>query len=137
MPEVFDTRLKSAASPQTMYRGMPRPRPPARMRRRHPCVPPWNERGVSASRPANGFKGHTMGGVLVFQDVTDLQNAARTRPFGHHDALTGLPNRSAFGRALTESTRASPGRRLALCSSISIASRQSTIRRGTRRATTF
>ncbi|MEO8756596.1 MAG: PAS domain S-box protein [Devosia sp.] len=76
-------------------------------------------RGVSGTAaPVRTAGGRVIGTVLVFKDVTDTQE--QTRRLAHsanHDALTGLPNRFAFGRALAEAKRqASVERRThALC----------------------
>jgi diguanylate cyclase (GGDEF)-like protein/PAS domain S-box-containing protein len=64
-------------------------------------------RGVSGiATPVRAEDNHIIGAVLVFKDVTDHQ--AEQRKLAHsanHDVLTGLPNRSAFGRALAEACR--------------------------------
>jgi diguanylate cyclase (GGDEF)-like protein/PAS domain S-box-containing protein len=64
-------------------------------------------RGVSGiATPVRAEDNHTIGAVLVFKDVTDHQ--AEQRKLAHsatHDVLTGLPNRSAFARALAEACR--------------------------------
>ena len=54
-----------------------------------------------SAAPVRTPEGKTLGAVLVFQDVT--QSRALQKELAHsasHDALTGLPNRSAFERAL-------------------------------------
>jgi diguanylate cyclase (GGDEF)-like protein/PAS domain S-box-containing protein len=54
--------------------------------------------------PVFGESGTLTGAVLVFQDVT--QSRALQRQLAHsasHDDLTGLPNRAAFERALSDS----------------------------------
>lgn len=76
-------------------------------------------RGISGSAsPVRDQEGRTIGAVLVFKDVTDLQEEQRRLTHSaNHDALTGLPNRSAFARELAEASRqASNGdRKHALC----------------------
>lgn len=55
-----------------------------------------------SAAPVRTRDGRTIGAVLVFQDMT--QNRAQQQKLAHsaaHDALTGLPNRQAFERALT------------------------------------
>lgn len=55
----------------------------------------------SSAAPLRTPEGSIIGAVLVFQDVTDSR--ALQRQLAHsatHDALTGLPNRLAFERAL-------------------------------------
>ncbi len=55
-----------------------------------------------SAAPVRTPAGELIGAVLVFQDVT--QSRALQRQLAHsamHDSLTGLPNRSAFERALT------------------------------------
>ena len=55
----------------------------------------------SSAAPLRTPEGGIVGAVLVFQDVTDSR--ALQRQLAHsatHDALTGLPNRLAFERAL-------------------------------------
>jgi diguanylate cyclase (GGDEF)-like protein/PAS domain S-box-containing protein len=55
-----------------------------------------------SAAPVRTPQGTIIGAVLVFQDVT--QSRALQRQLAHsamHDGLTGLPNRSAFERALT------------------------------------
>lgn len=61
-------------------------------------------RGVSGTAaPVRTADGHVIGAVLVFKDVTDTQEQKRRLAHSaNHDALTGLPNRFAFGRALAE-----------------------------------
>jgi diguanylate cyclase (GGDEF)-like protein/PAS domain S-box-containing protein len=59
----------------------------------------------SSAAPLSGPDGETMGAVLVFQDVTSSR--ALQKQLAHsasHDALTGLPNRPAFERALAAVT---------------------------------
>jgi diguanylate cyclase (GGDEF)-like protein len=56
--------------------------------------------------------------VLVFKDITVAQELRRELAHSaNHDPLTGLPNRTAFGRALAEATRqaVSEQRRHAVC----------------------
>jgi diguanylate cyclase (GGDEF)-like protein/PAS domain S-box-containing protein len=56
----------------------------------------------SSAAPVRTQEGRTMGAVLVFQDIT--QSRALQQQLAHsasHDALTGLPNRVAFDRALS------------------------------------
>jgi len=70
------------------------------------------------SSPVRATDGETVGVVLVFQDVT--QNRELQRRLAHsanHDALTGLPNRSAFdhGLALAVETARSMERHHVLC----------------------
>ena len=64
-------------------------------------------RGISGvASPVHSADGQMVGTVLVFKDVTDSQ--ALKRELAHsanHDALTGLPNRAAFARALAEAKR--------------------------------
>ena len=62
-------------------------------------------------------EGATIGAVLVFKDVTTLQEAQRQLAHSaNHDELTGLPNRSALTRALSNVTRPGPGQHTtALC----------------------
>ena len=66
-------------------------------------------RGVSGTAsPVQDASGGTIGAVLVFKDVTSFQEAQRQLTHSaNHDGLTGLPNRSAFARALTDASRAS------------------------------
>lgn len=55
----------------------------------------------SSAAPVRTPEGRTIGAVLVFQDVTESR--ALQKELAHsasHDALTGLPNRTAFERAL-------------------------------------
>ena len=61
-------------------------------------------RGVSGTAaPVRTEDGRVIGAVLVFKDVTDTQEQKRRLAHSaNHDALTGLPNRFAFGRALAE-----------------------------------
>ncbi|OWK20481.1 hypothetical protein AJ88_29245 [Mesorhizobium amorphae CCBAU 01583] len=84
-----------------------------------------------ARRPMSGG-----GWVATFDDITERRRAEeRMTHLAHHDTLTNLPNRSMFrerlDQALSEPTVA-PWRS---SRSISIASRPSTIRLGTRPAT--
>jgi diguanylate cyclase (GGDEF)-like protein/PAS domain S-box-containing protein len=67
-----------------------------------------NARGVSGTAsPVQDASGGTIGAVLVFKDVTSFQEAQRQLTHSaNHDALTGLPNRSALARALSEASRA-------------------------------
>lgn len=64
-------------------------------------------RGVSGTAsPVRSEDGRTMGAVLVFKDATDHQEEQRRLAHSaSHDGLTGLPNRAAFSRALTEACR--------------------------------
>jgi diguanylate cyclase len=64
-------------------------------------------RGVSGTAsPVRDQDGHTIGAVLVFKDVTDLQEEQRRLTHSaNHDVLTGLPNRSAFSRVLSDACR--------------------------------
>ena len=64
-------------------------------------------RGVAGSAaPVRTEDGHVVGAVLVFKDVTESQQMQRQLAHSaSHDALTGLPNRTAFNRALTEARR--------------------------------
>ena len=56
--------------------------------------------------PVRTEDGRVVGAVLVFKDVTDTQEQRRRLAHSaNHDALTGLPNRSAFALALTEAQR--------------------------------
>jgi diguanylate cyclase (GGDEF)-like protein/PAS domain S-box-containing protein len=56
--------------------------------------------------PVRTQDGRVIGAVLVFKDVTDTQEQKRRLAHSaNHDALTGLPNRFAFGRALAEAQR--------------------------------
>jgi diguanylate cyclase (GGDEF)-like protein/PAS domain S-box-containing protein len=61
-------------------------------------------RGVSGTvAPVRTEDGLLVGAVLVFKDVTDTQEERRMLAHSaSHDALTGLPNRTAFSLALTE-----------------------------------
>ena len=63
-----------------------------------------NARGVSGTAsPVQDSTGRTIGAVLVFKDVTSFQEAQRQLTHSaNHDVLTGLPNRSALARALSE-----------------------------------
>ncbi|MEO9230678.1 MAG: PAS domain S-box protein [Devosia sp.] len=67
-----------------------------------------NGRGVSGTAsPVKDANGRTIGAVLVFKDVTNLQQAQRQLTHSaNHDGLTDLPNRSALVRALSEAARA-------------------------------
>ena len=64
-------------------------------------------RGVSGTAsPVRAEDGRTMGAVLVFKDATDVQEEQRRLAHSaNHDGLTGLPNRVAFARALSEACR--------------------------------
>jgi diguanylate cyclase (GGDEF)-like protein/PAS domain S-box-containing protein len=64
-------------------------------------------RGVSGTAsPVRDQDGHTIGAVLVFKDVTDVREEQRRLTHSaNHDVLTGLPNRSAFGRVLADACR--------------------------------
>jgi len=64
-------------------------------------------RGVSGTAaPVRTEDGKVIGAVLVFKDVTDTQEQKRRLAHSaNHDALTGLPNRFAFGQALAEAQR--------------------------------
>jgi diguanylate cyclase (GGDEF)-like protein/PAS domain S-box-containing protein len=64
-------------------------------------------RGVSGSAaPVRTAEGRIIGAVLVFKDVTESQEQQRRLAHSaNHDPLTGLPNRTAFGRALAEARR--------------------------------
>jgi diguanylate cyclase (GGDEF)-like protein/PAS domain S-box-containing protein len=64
-------------------------------------------RGVSGTAsPVRRDDGHTMGAVLVFKDATDHQEEQRRLAHSaNHDGLTGLPNRAAFSRMLSEACR--------------------------------
>jgi diguanylate cyclase (GGDEF)-like protein/PAS domain S-box-containing protein len=64
-------------------------------------------RGVSGTAsPVRTEDGRTLGAVLVFKDATDHQEEQRRLAHSaSHDGLTGLPNRVAFARALTEACR--------------------------------
>lgn len=66
-----------------------------------------NGRGVSGTAsPVKDATGSTIGAVLVFKDVTSIQEARRQLTHSaNHDALTGLPNRAALARALSEASR--------------------------------
>ena len=61
-------------------------------------------RGVDGTAsPVRDQNGRTIGAVLVFKDVTDLQEEQRRLAYSaNHDVLTGLPNRLAFSRILSE-----------------------------------
>jgi len=77
-----------------------------------------NKRGVSGTAsPVRDANGRTIGAVLVFKDVTSFQEAQRQLAHSaNHDGLTGLPNRSAFGRALSEAaSRSANGQSSVLC----------------------
>jgi diguanylate cyclase (GGDEF)-like protein/PAS domain S-box-containing protein len=65
-------------------------------------------RGISGTAaPVQNGEGHTIGAVVVFKDITSLQEAQRQLAYSaNHDGLTSLPNRSAFMRALSEASRA-------------------------------
>jgi diguanylate cyclase (GGDEF)-like protein/PAS domain S-box-containing protein len=64
-------------------------------------------RGVSGTAsPVRSEDGRTMGAVLVFKDATDHQEEQRRLAHSaNHDGLTGLPNRAAFAKALSEACR--------------------------------
>jgi diguanylate cyclase (GGDEF)-like protein/PAS domain S-box-containing protein len=64
-------------------------------------------RGVAGTAaPVRTEDGHTIGAVLVFEDNTETQEEKRRLAHSaNHDVLTGLPNRAAFLRALTEARR--------------------------------
>jgi len=64
-------------------------------------------RGVSGTAaPVRTEDGRVVGAVLVFKDVTESQQVQRQLAHSaNHDPLTGLPNRSAFTRALSEARR--------------------------------
>lgn len=64
-------------------------------------------RGVSGTAsPVRSEDGRSIGAVLVFKDATDHQEEQRRLAHSAtHDGLTGLPNRVAFGRALSEACR--------------------------------
>jgi diguanylate cyclase (GGDEF)-like protein/PAS domain S-box-containing protein len=66
-----------------------------------------NGRGVSGTAsPVRAEDGRTMGAVLVFKDATDHQEEQRRLAHSaSHDGLTGLPNRVAFARALSDACR--------------------------------
>ena len=56
--------------------------------------------------PVRDGSGKVIGAVLVFKDVTGQQEQRRRLAHSaNHDALTGLPNRSSFARALAEAQR--------------------------------
>ncbi|WP_341503908.1 EAL domain-containing protein [Gallaecimonas sp. GXIMD4217] len=70
-----------------------------------------------SAAPVKTLAGEVMGAVLVFQDVTESQEMLRQLSHSaSHDALTGLPNRTAFERELREMAKLSAehGRRHAL-----------------------
>lgn len=55
-----------------------------------------------SAAPVRAGDGSVLGAVLVFQDVTRTRTLQRELAFSAlHDALTGLPNRLSFERALT------------------------------------
>jgi diguanylate cyclase (GGDEF)-like protein/PAS domain S-box-containing protein len=64
-------------------------------------------RGVSGTAsPVRTEDGRSIGAVLVFKDATDHQEEQRRLAHSaNHDGLTGLPNRTAFARALSEACR--------------------------------
>jgi len=64
-------------------------------------------RGVNGTAaPVRTEDGQVIGAVLVFKDVTDSQELRRRLAHSaNHDALTGLPNRTAFATVLTEAKR--------------------------------
>jgi diguanylate cyclase (GGDEF)-like protein/PAS domain S-box-containing protein len=56
--------------------------------------------------PVRDESGKVIGAVLVFKDVTGQQEQRRRLAHSaNHDALTGLPNRSSFARALADAQR--------------------------------
>lgn len=65
------------------------------------------EFGVSGTAsPVLDANDGIIGAVLVFKDITNLQEAQRKLAHSaNHDGLTGLPNRSALVRALSEASR--------------------------------
>lgn len=72
----------------------------------------------SSAAPVRTPEGKTIGAVLVFQDIT--QSRALQKQLAHsasHDALTGLPNRVAFERALAAAVKTAreEGRLHSLC----------------------
>ena len=76
---------------------MPRVRPGQRRALRH------LGRHVGAGAPPPEEAGRLIGGVLVFQDVTERQEAAELiRYMANHDPLTNLPNRNYFRRRLPQ-----------------------------------
>jgi diguanylate cyclase (GGDEF)-like protein/PAS domain S-box-containing protein len=64
-------------------------------------------RGISGTAaPVRSVDDQLVGAVLVFKDVTNSQELKRRLAHSaNHDALTGLPNRAAFTRALDEARR--------------------------------
>jgi len=75
------------------------------------------EVGGTAS-PVRAEDGRLIGAVLVFKDVTSTQELQRKLAHSaNYDALTGLLNRAAFSRALTEARRevVEDGRTHTLC----------------------
>jgi diguanylate cyclase (GGDEF)-like protein/PAS domain S-box-containing protein len=83
------------------------------------AAPDGTGRGVSGTAaPVRTEDGRIVGTVLVFKDVTETQEEKRLLAHSaSHDALTGLPNRTAFSLALAAAQRqASPERQgHALC----------------------
>ncbi len=68
--------------------------------------------------PVRDLSDSTIGTVLVFKDITSFQETQRQlNHSANHDALTGLPNRVALARALSEAlgTGNSDQRTSALC----------------------
>lgn len=67
-----------------------------------------SRRDVSGTAsPVRDANEHTIGAVLVFKDVTTVQQTQRQLAHSAtHDGLTGLPNRLAFTRALSDASRA-------------------------------
>ena len=57
-----------------------------------------------SAAPIRDRHGNIIGAVLVFHDVTDKRNLVKKLRYqAHHDALTGLPNRTLFHASLTQS----------------------------------
>ena len=60
-----------------------------------------------SAAPVRTAAGEVIGAVLVFQDVTKARSLQQALEHSaNHDGLTGLPNRSAFERALREAGEA-------------------------------